>query len=93
MGSQIISNTSPLIALSILGRLNLLWELFDVAYIPKAVYDEIVLPDHIKLFGKADVIQAVQEKEHYCLPSAGSTFGRSIVRQTASRRVGNYCRS
>lgn len=51
MGRKIISNSSHLIALSILRRLHLLWELFDPVYIPKAVYDEIVLPD-----GELDVV-------------------------------------
>jgi predicted nucleic acid-binding protein len=63
MGSKIISNSSPIIALSVLGRLHLLWELFDVVYISRAVYDEIVLPDRDKSFGKAEIIQAVQEKK------------------------------
>lgn len=45
------------------ARLHLLWELFDAVYIPKAVYEEIVLPDRDKSYGKLEVIQAVQEKK------------------------------
>jgi predicted nucleic acid-binding protein len=36
-----ICNTSPIIGLSIIGHLELLWELFDI-YIPGEVYYEIV---------------------------------------------------
>lgn len=36
-----ICNTSPIIGLSIIGHLELLWELFDI-YIPQEVYNEVV---------------------------------------------------
>ncbi|MDQ0220713.1 hypothetical protein [Peribacillus cavernae] len=39
--NSIITNTSPIIALSILGKLSLLWELFDKVYVPKAVLQEL----------------------------------------------------
>jgi predicted nucleic acid-binding protein len=37
----IISNTSPIIALSMIGKLQLLWELFNRVYVPKAVLQEL----------------------------------------------------
>ena len=39
--SQIICNSGPLIALGILGRLDLLKTLFDVVLVPEAVQKEI----------------------------------------------------
>ena len=39
--SQIICNAGPLIALSLLGRLELLKSLFDVVLVPEAVRKEI----------------------------------------------------
>lgn len=37
-----VSNSTPLIALSKINRLNLLKEYFDEVYIPEGVYDEVV---------------------------------------------------
>lgn len=37
----IITNTSPIIALSMINRLSLLWELFDKIYVPEAVFKEL----------------------------------------------------
>jgi len=37
----IVADSSPLISLAILNQLNLLQELFDEVYIPKAVFEEV----------------------------------------------------
>jgi predicted nucleic acid-binding protein len=34
--AKIICNSSPIIGLSIIDKLNLLWEIFDEVYIPEA---------------------------------------------------------
>lgn len=39
----VVSNTSPLINLALIGQLNLLQQLYDQVVIPQAVYDEIVV--------------------------------------------------
>lgn len=41
----IVSDSSPLISLAILKKLNLLEQIFDRIWIPKAVYDEITMKD------------------------------------------------
>jgi len=41
--SKVICNASPILSLVSIGKLDLLWKLFDGVYIPKAVYREIVL--------------------------------------------------
>ena len=38
---RVMCNTSPIIGLMTIGRLSLLWELFETVYIPEAVYDEL----------------------------------------------------
>ena len=38
---KVVCNASPIIGLSILGQLHLLWKLFDVM-IPEEVYNKIV---------------------------------------------------
>ena len=55
--SQIICNSGPLIALGILGRLDLLKTLFDVVLVPEAVQKEIE-QGGIKLAGLEDFRRA-----------------------------------
>lgn len=38
---RVVCNTSPIIALLYLDKLNLLWEIFDEVILPEAVYKEI----------------------------------------------------
>ena len=40
---SIVSNSSPLILLAKIGRFNLLRDLFEIVYIPKSVYHEVVI--------------------------------------------------
>ena len=44
----IVSDTSPIIALAVCGKLDLLDKLFDQVYIPQAVYNELAIPDKPK---------------------------------------------
>jgi predicted nucleic acid-binding protein len=39
----VVSNTSPLINLAVVGRLELLHQLYGEVIIPQAVYEEIVI--------------------------------------------------
>ncbi len=39
--SRVIVNASPVIGLSMIGKLYLLWRLFDEVYIPTAVINEL----------------------------------------------------
>ena len=39
----VVSDTTPLIGLASIGRLELLQELFEEVYIPQAVFDETVI--------------------------------------------------
>jgi predicted nucleic acid-binding protein len=43
---KVISNASPLIALSAIGKLELLHELYGTVFIPPAVYDEVAVGQH-----------------------------------------------
>lgn len=53
-----ICNTSPIIGLSIIGHLELLWELFDI-YIPQEVYNEVVNDGSDRAIGKHELRNAV----------------------------------
>ena len=48
MSYKIVCNSSPIIGLSMIGRLDLLWELFDKVFISQAVYNEIANHENIK---------------------------------------------
>lgn len=39
----VVSNTSPIVNLAVVGHLDLLQQLYDRVMIPQAVYDEIVV--------------------------------------------------
>jgi predicted nucleic acid-binding protein len=52
-----VSNSTPLIALSKIGKLNLLREYFEKISIPKAVYDEVVVKGGV-LYGAEEVAEA-----------------------------------
>ncbi|SFQ96960.1 hypothetical protein [Desulfoscipio geothermicus] len=56
--SKAICNTSPIVALSLIGQLQLLWELFDEVYVPKAVYREVARGRN-KCFGVTNLQEAV----------------------------------
>ena len=54
---KVVINTSPLISLSILGKLNILPMLFEETYIPAAVYQEAVILGK-KKYGSTDIKNA-----------------------------------
>jgi predicted nucleic acid-binding protein len=54
----IVSDTTPLIGLASIGRLNILQELFGEIYIPQAVYDETVTHGRAQGSAKHDVDNA-----------------------------------
>lgn len=53
-----VCNTSPIIGLSMIGHLELLWELFDI-YIPREVYNEVVNVASDQAIGKHELRNAV----------------------------------
>lgn len=59
----IITNTSPVIALSMIDRLSLLWELFDKVYVPEAVLKELTSSFDEKDFGRREILEALKEEK------------------------------
>jgi predicted nucleic acid-binding protein len=57
--SKIITNSTPIIGLSIISKLDLLNALFDTIYVPQAVYNEIVHQGSRK-YGKDELKEAVE---------------------------------
>jgi len=54
----VVSDTTPLIGLATIGRLELLQELFEEVYIPRAVFDETVTFGREESHAKAEVSSA-----------------------------------
>ncbi|MFS0558343.1 hypothetical protein [Brevibacillus sp. 179-C9.3 HS] len=53
--TKVISNSSPIIALSMIGHLSLMNELFEEVFIPAGVYREIVESESIREHGKREL--------------------------------------
>ncbi len=54
----VVSNSTPLIGLSSIGRLGILHDLFGKIYIPQAVYDETVTNGREEGFAKKEIAKA-----------------------------------
>jgi len=75
-----ICNSSPIIGLSIIGKLDLLWELFDI-YIPLEVYNEVVNEGSNQAIGKQELRKAVAKgfikiHEVKCQEFVAKSYGR-----------------
>lgn len=57
---KVVCNSSPIIGLAIINKLELLWELFDEVIIPQAVYDEIVNSKGNEKYGSKELEAAVR---------------------------------
>jgi len=55
----IVSDASPIIALAVCDKLNLLDKLFDRVCIPQAVFDELAVPDKPK---SRDIVEWAKDK-------------------------------
>ncbi|MFD1413240.1 hypothetical protein [Oceanobacillus jeddahense] len=61
--TSIITNTSPIIALSMINKFSLLWNLFDDVYVPKAVFNELTSSFNEDDFGKKEILEAVHSEK------------------------------
>ena len=60
---SIITNTSPIIGLSVIGQLPLLWQLFDRVYVPQAVISELTNSLHENDYGRKEVVAALDNQK------------------------------
>jgi predicted nucleic acid-binding protein len=58
---KIITNATPIISLSFLGKLKLLAELFNEVYIPSAVYREVVHGKSPRKYGRIELEEVVSK--------------------------------
>jgi predicted nucleic acid-binding protein len=59
--ASVVCNSSPIIGLCIIKKLNLLWELFDEVYITEEVYSEVVENNQLRHHGEQELTHAVVE--------------------------------
>lgn len=60
---RVVCNSSPIIGLSKIGCLHLLWELFNDVIIPEAVFREIVYGNTSQQVGAFELERAVSERK------------------------------
>jgi len=70
---NVVVNATPLIALSLVGQLSLLREMFDAVIVPHAVYEEVVT-DGYGQPGAAAQVTSVSS-----LPSSGWTLNLPVL--------------
>lgn len=75
----VISNASPLIALSQVGVLHILRDLFQSVLIPDAVYHETVIGCHI-ITQKSAIERALEISFKWHLPALGGAFRETSAR-------------
>jgi predicted nucleic acid-binding protein len=59
--STVMCNSSPIIGLAGIGKLDLLWNVFEEVLIPEAVYNEVVKSQKNKRIGKEELQYAVDK--------------------------------
>ena len=59
--SKIMTNSTPIIGLSIVGQLQLLSDLFEQVYVPNAVYQEIIHSNSPRKYGKDELKKMINE--------------------------------
>ena len=69
---MVISNSSPLIHLTRLGKISQLFKLVENIKIPKAVYDEVVIKGKLKEYSEAFIIESFVKEEKILVTNLGS---------------------
>lgn len=58
--AKAVCNAGPIIGLSIIGKLELLWEIFDEVFIPEEVYNEVAGNNKYKNYGENEIKEALK---------------------------------
>ncbi|EGW37850.1 hypothetical protein [Desulfosporosinus sp. OT] len=77
---RVVCNSSPIIGLSTIGKLDLLWTLFDDVLIPEAVFEEIVHGNLVQHTSAIELEKAVLNQKI----SVFKVENQSMVEQAAS---------
>lgn len=69
---MVVSNSSPLIHLTRLGKISKLFQLVNHINIPKAVFDEVVVQGKLKNYSEAFTIESFIKEEKIKVTNVGS---------------------
>lgn len=72
--NRIVTNATPIIGLSILGKLDILTELFDEVFVPEAVYKEITISNSLNDYGKLELGKMVEEEKVFLVEIENSNL-------------------
>jgi uncharacterized protein len=75
----VVSNTSPILNLAIIGQLNLLRQQFNTIWIPGAVQDELRLDEELP--GSSAIRQAIEEGWLLVKPVENAAFAQVLMRE------------
>jgi predicted nucleic acid-binding protein len=73
----VISNSSPLIALSRIQQLSIIKHLFTTIYIPESVFQEVVLQSNVSL-QKENILKAIDDFIIVAKPQTVFSFKRTL---------------
>ncbi|MDL1984030.1 MAG: tetratricopeptide repeat protein [Deltaproteobacteria bacterium] len=90
---KVVSNTTPIISLSTIGRISLLHQLFGKIYIPREVYNELKSKKAINAFNKVLETKYSKTKTYNNLGMALSELVRYQEALEAFRKGGNEARA
>lgn len=76
--NKVITNSTPIIGLSILGKLPLLAELFEEVYVPEAVFKEVVQSDSPRMYGRQELKWMVDEERFQLYSVENSEFVQKL---------------
>ncbi len=74
---MVISNSSPLIALSSVDQLDILFQLFEKVYIPEAVFQETVTENHL-IAQRERILEATDTFLRVIFPKVQHPFERKL---------------
>jgi uncharacterized protein len=75
----VVSNTSPLLNLAVVGQLNLLRQQFNTIWMPGAVQDELRLDEELP--GSSAIRQAIEEGWLLVKPVENAAFAQVLMRE------------
>jgi len=75
---KVVCNSSVIIGLSVIGKLDLLWKLFDEIYVPSSVYHEVCIKGHGRV-GSTELSNAIKQGKIKIISPKNKTLVESLV--------------
>jgi len=75
---KVVCNSSVIIGLSVIGKLDLLWKLFDEIYVPSSVYHEVCIKGRGRV-GSTELSNAIKQGKIKIISPKNKTLVESLV--------------